>query len=360
MTAIQLASSVSAVDASASGAECAPFAVRDQDRGCLHSPPLPSRPQRSLPTDLYRSAPPRALAPVLTSSSCILHFYIPDDVDLPALQASGQLELTLVDHHQLAPSQSVLRPAVVEVVDHHQRHEPSLVGVSAVRHQLVGSGASLVAEAFRESGLGVEAETAQLLRATILLDTLNLSPQAQRARPLDAQMLHWLEAQLHAANQTFAAPSLLLKDVEESRSDISSLSPSQVLGKDVKFLRTDSACIGVPTIPVLLDEFVAHVAKSNRSLADALSVWAEEERLNAVVLIPAKGGTRQLLLYSPRPSLRLQLLKALTKAGLSFDLQLSRMTGEFPPDIAAFHQSDPTHTRKKILPALAAHFAAVS
>jgi inorganic pyrophosphatase/exopolyphosphatase len=116
--------------------------------------------------------------------------------------------VTLVDHNALAPSMSFLAPAVHAIVDHHVDEKLYLDIVPDERRhiEMVGSCCSLIAEKFlkheelfffhdkededeRADGLESRHILSTLLFATIVLDTVDLSPDAKKATSLDIQMV---------------------------------------------------------------------------------------------------------------------------------------------------------------------------
>jgi len=87
---------------------------------------------------------------------------------------------------------------------------------------------------------------------TIILDTVNLSPEARRGTPKDIKLVMELEEYLLKMmgnkapnrNDTFNA-------LVKARSDISQLTPEQILRKDCKLLKTPEITIAIPAVPLL-------------------------------------------------------------------------------------------------------------
>ena len=111
-----------------------------------------------------------------------------DDVDLDSLQKSGRLRLTLVDHNKLASFQSRYQELVEAILDHHE-DEGLYARVESRTVEPVGSAASLVAEKIlRDRPELIDEGTGKLLLGTILLDTVNLDPEARRVTAKDEEI----------------------------------------------------------------------------------------------------------------------------------------------------------------------------
>jgi exopolyphosphatase len=84
------------------------------------------------------------------------------------------------------------------------------------------------------------------------LDTVNLSPAAQRATPKDVKLITELEECL-SKTMGNKAPTRgeIFNGLVHARSDISSLTTEQVLRKDCKLLKTPEITIAIPAVPLL-------------------------------------------------------------------------------------------------------------
>ncbi|CAF3570403.1 unnamed protein product [Rotaria sordida] len=100
-----------------------------------------------------------------------------DDINLNELYDKKKLEIILVDHHYL---RSQLNKVVIEIIDHHQIKEDSIIlqNSSAIKIELVGSCCTLIAEKLLTSNFQMTEEIAYLLTGPILFDTINFSPSA--------------------------------------------------------------------------------------------------------------------------------------------------------------------------------------
>ncbi|NXU46915.1 PRUN1 Exopolyphosphatase, partial [Drymodes brunneopygia] len=175
-----------------------------------------------------------------------------DELDLQGLQRAGLLSLTLVDHHVLPAADAALEEAVVEVLDHRplERRRPAPCRVTV---EPVGSCATLVTERILQGPPGVlDATTAALLHATILLDCINLSPKAGKVTPRDVACVAVLEErfpELPARDAVFGA-------LQAAKFDVTGLSTQQMLRKDLKVLSSDEVVIGVSGVFEDLETFL--------------------------------------------------------------------------------------------------------
>ena len=87
---------------------------------------------------------------------------------------------------------------------------------------------------------------------SIVLDTINLSPAAQRATPKDVKLVGELEECLSKTLGT-KAPNRgdIFNALVKARSDISQLTTEQLLRKDCKLLKTPEITIAIPAVPLL-------------------------------------------------------------------------------------------------------------
>lgn len=89
------------------------------------------------------------------------------------------------------------------------------------------------------------------LAGTILLDTINLSPSAQKATPKDFKIIGELEDSLTKVNGACPVRNEFYVPINNARTDISQLTPDQLLRKDCKVLKTPEITIAVPAVPLL-------------------------------------------------------------------------------------------------------------
>ncbi|KAH8294482.1 hypothetical protein KR018_011790 [Drosophila ironensis] len=173
--------------------------------------------------------------------------------DLPT-EMIRNFNVILVDHHV-----SPLAPSVTEILDHRRldAEDPSYKLIPAGFQKRidvsVGSCATLVAERYFFETEPRSTYVAQLLHATIVLDTINFSVASKRFGPLDLNMAEALEEELGLPE---SVRSQLFDELVAARADISQLSLTEVLRKDMKMLATDRHVVPMAGMPMLVRDFV--------------------------------------------------------------------------------------------------------
>ena len=157
----------------------------------------------------------------------------------------------LVDHAEQAQSvPGVGQANIVEILDHH--HIGSIETRVPVRATFdpVGSTATLVVERFRREGLEPTRETAGMLLAAVLSDTVILSSPTTTAR--DRSVVTHLEVMLDVDARAFGM------EMFEAGSDVSKLPAAEIIRRDAKEYATSNGaklCIAqVETVGVALLE----------------------------------------------------------------------------------------------------------
>ena len=274
-----------------------------------------------------------------------------DEIDLDALHGSGRLRLCLVDHNVLAADQAGCADAVEAIIDHHAdgglhpRAEPRWI-------EPVGSAATLVAEAMlRNRPALIDPQTATLLLGTILLDTVNLDPTAERATAKDEAMASQLKE--------LAGPEAegLFDRLQAEKFNVSALGTEDLLRKDYKSWDTPSGTYGMSTVTTSLEDWVA----KDPGLAAGLEAFLRSRGLACLLATMAYtdaggGFRRQLAVHAPDP----ELAAGLTAMLEASDLGLSRIrpAGLKDPGEAMFYtQQNTAVSRKKLQPLLQRFFS---
>lgn len=119
----------------------------------------------------------------------------------------------------------------------------------------VGSCATLIADLILNGCDKLSTDEQQQLlyplHATILLDTINLSPDANKAKPLDIDVIAKIEKIINfQSNERIN----LYNELIEARRDIQSLTSLQLLSKDLKIISNEnnSIIVGIPGFPLLV------------------------------------------------------------------------------------------------------------
>lgn len=271
-----------------------------------------------------------------------------DQIDLRALSDAGKLQLTLVDFHVLTPDDEILKPSVVEVID----HRPQELGWDwpgrRVTMEIVGSCSTLVARRVLEQAPGLlTSQVALLLFGPILLDTVCLSASAGRATPADHHIAAELEKLLPGISR-----DEVFQLLHHARSNTQGLSAAQLLIKDLKVVGGHTP---MPAMQLLLQEYLqrpnAMVAiqelctSGNYQQAVLMGMKVDET---------TKDVARELAVYSSDPDTAVELAELL-ETSENPSLQLIRL--ELPQalednknKLLLFKQGNVKASRKQVLP----------
>ncbi|XP_053134264.1 exopolyphosphatase PRUNE1 isoform X2 [Hemicordylus capensis] len=297
---------------------------------------------------------PRLDFPLRTESTFLLkQQHIPesalifrDEIDLFALHRAGLLSLTLVDHHVL-PRDADLEEAVVEVIDHRpleRERGPSC----KVTSELVGSCATLVTERILQGSCAeaqvLDRQTAALLHATIVLDCVNMAPEAGKVTPRDTHYASLLESQF----PDLPPRSSIFEALQTAKFDVSGLTTDEMLRKDLKTLSGKEVTIALSAVYMNLKAFLGRPG-----LEQELRAFCQQRCYDALLAMTisfneSKEPFRQLAVYSQQAELRTAVCQALERSSHP-SLDLSPLTSPFPT-VLAYDQGNATASRKKVLP----------
>jgi exopolyphosphatase len=274
-----------------------------------------------------------------------------DEIDLEPLHRAGRLRLTLVDHNILSADQAKYADAVDAIIDHHP--DGGLYRQAKPRRiEPVGSAATLVAEAMlRDRPALIDAGSATLLLGTILLDTVNLDPAAERVTAKDQDIAARLgEIAGSDADDLFAT-------LEAEKFNLSALGTGDLLRKDYKAWDTPSGTYGMSTVLTALEDWIA----KDPGLVAGLDAFLQSRGLACLVAMIAYTGAgsgfrRELAVYVPDPALAAGLTAMLEASDLGLDR--IRPVGLADPDqVMFFTQRNTTISRKKLQPLLHRFFS---
>ena len=273
-----------------------------------------------------------------------------DEIDLTALHSGGRLKVALVDHNRMAATQEAFASTVIELVDHH-KDEGLFENAGPRMIEPVGSAATLVAEAVLDRDQSIlEQGSARLLLGTILLDTVNLDPEAKRATEKDQQIVEALTGMTGADRQA------LFDTLQFEKFNVSALSTSDLLRKDYKQWRMGESRVGISS--VLLS--VADWLKKDANLSASLASYLSSQRLDVLIAMNAYTNpefTRELVVYCPDEGLLNRLLKFFGES----DLGLSAIDSEMvDSSTRMYEQANLGYSRKKLQPLLDGFFASKS
>ena len=274
-----------------------------------------------------------------------------DEIDLGKLYNSNRLKLTLIDHNVLDSDQAQYAGVVEAIIDHHvdAGHYPHARPRTI---EPVGSAATLVAEAIlKDQPSLIDAGTATLLLGTILLDTVNLSPDAKRVTPKDEAVAARL------CKIAGRDPTALFETLRAERFNLTSLGTNDLLRKDYKEWQTATARYGISTVLTPLADWIAR----DPDILAGLDAYVRSRSLDCLVAMIAYTGSdgafhRELVVLVPDQALRACLVALLHTSGLG--LRSYDPPGLPPSERLICFVSEPTVSRKTLQPVLDQFFAA--
>ncbi|XP_066577501.1 exopolyphosphatase PRUNE1 isoform X2 [Amia ocellicauda] len=295
---------------------------------------------------------PRAEFPLRSDSAYLLResglaqdsLLFRDEVDLRELHRAGRLALTLVDHNVLASADRDLEGAVVEVIDHHLQERAPSVSCTV---EAVGSCATLVTERMAQQAPEIlDRQVAQLLYGAIVLDCVNMAPEAGKVTPKDSKYVDLLEMRF----PDLPPRDALFQSLQSAKFDVSGLSTEQMLLKDLKVVSGGDLTVAVSVVYMRLEEFLRQPG-----LQQELCEFCHKHRYGTLVAMTISFNERnepfrQLAVYSPSTQYREQVSRALERAQTPA-LDLSPV-GSACGDVKAFRQGHALASRKKVLPIL--------
>ncbi|XP_078063927.1 exopolyphosphatase PRUNE1 [Mustelus asterias] len=267
-----------------------------------------------------------------------------DDIDLNQLHRDGRLTLTLVDHNVLPRGDAALEEAVTEVIDHRLVERP-FSPACAVTAELVGSCATLVTERIVQRAPEIlDRQLASILRSTIVLDCINMAPEAGKVTPKDTQYVTLLESKFDKLPPRAAT----FDSLQKAKFDVSGLTIEQMLRKDLKALSGGDFHLAISAVYLKLEDLLARPC-----LKEAFEEFCRAGGYNVLVVMTISFGQRsepyrQLGVYSAHSDLRESVSRALEEAE-SPSLQLTPMDSPCA-EMAAYHQGNGLASRKKLLP----------
>ncbi|XP_062558595.1 exopolyphosphatase PRUNE1 [Armigeres subalbatus] len=272
-----------------------------------------------------------------------------DEIDLPDGQRA-ETSYVLVDHHL-----SKLRLNVVGVIDHRPFDSNSKLnaGIFQLIEQ-VGSCATLVSKIVLDSVNLHEkssdiADLLKFLYGPIVLDTVNFSKEADKARQLDFDMAQAIEQYLGIENSEESRQNLF-ENLVNKRGDVSSLDSLQILSKDLKIVAGKERVVAIPGYPILVQDYIKlENAEQN------LQAFARKTGSNVVVLMGMKvnaenGSVRRDLgiININDPNLQESILSVISSS-TEPDFKLTKLDVNFLQG-SFFEQSNIKASRKQLLP----------
>ncbi|MEN8188661.1 MAG: DHHA2 domain-containing protein [Thermodesulfobacteriota bacterium] len=222
-----------------------------------------------------------------------------DEVDFGKLMAADA-GLVLVDHNKLGPTLEKYNSNVSAVLDHHN-DEGMYEDAAPRKIRLVGSTTTLVAEEFSRTGVEIEEDTAILLAGTILLDTVNLAPEAGRVTGADIEAAEKLLPLCSLSRQEF------FDNIQREKFSVTGLSTGDLLRKDYKQFQFETVRCGISSalLPVsqwqeldndLLSGFMTYAASCELEVLLSMNAYTNPDfNRDLVIYCRTKEGHDNLL-----------------------------------------------------------------
>jgi exopolyphosphatase len=265
-----------------------------------------------------------------------------DDVDAGKLLADAGSRLVLVDHNKLSSGQAAWEAKVEEILDHHA--DEGLYPAAKKNIAPVGSASTLVSELMLAGGAKLDAAAATLALGTILLDTVNLDPEAKRVTPRDEAVVKSL------VPASGADRKVLFDRLQFEKFNVAALSSRDILRKDYKEYRMGQVMCGMSSALLPLADWF----KKDAALEDAFRTYAASRKLDALIVMAAYTApdfTREMAVHAADAGLRKRLVDFMNQAGLG--LVPLKVAGGVPAgNTEYFSQADLSQSRKKLQPLL--------
>jgi len=250
-------------------------------------------------------------------------FFI-DEIDFERLFNDRRLALTLIDHNILCESQKKFAVAVVGIIDHHK--DEKLYDYADIRViEPVGSAATLVAEKIMaDIPELLDVETSKLLLGTILVDTVNLDPAAERVTDKD----------------NYAAERLLIRSgadqndlfirLQNAKFNADGLATEDLLRKDYKEWQFGSVKCGVGSVLIPLTQWLNKDAK----IVSNFNAYLQDRKLDVLISMNAYTDPdfkREFVIYSKDSLMKNKIIDYLPHGieelilKCNFDLELNNL-----------------------------------
>ena len=166
----------------------------------------------------------------------------------------GRKQLILVDHNERSQAVSGVDTAdILEIIDHHRIGSIQTMSPVYFRNQPLGSTATIIYQMYKENNLVPDRETAELLCAAIISDTLILKSPTCTQTDIDAcQSL----AKLSGIDIDSCGRAMF-----KAGSNISSKTPKELFNRDFKKFAVGDIVVGVGQVNCMEADEIANVQK---------------------------------------------------------------------------------------------------
>lgn len=260
--------------------------------------------------------------------------------------------LVLVDHNKLSALCETHGDKVAIILDHHK--DENLYPHAARKViEPVGSTATLVGEDLiaRQPDL-IDDHLALLLCGTILLDTVNLDPEAGRTTPRDRKIAGILMKSCPLEQNDY------FDQVQKSKFDTGGLGTLDLLRKDYKEFHFNEIRCGIASVLFPMTQW----GKKDGELCLGFESYVQRRSLDLLLSMNAytdQGFTRDLAVYCKDVCLHEKIIGFLQEKGL--DLTVFSLEDQKPcldGKISFYRQGNLSISRKKLSPLLDDYFTA--
>ena len=256
-----------------------------------------------------------------------------------------------MDHNKLPLHLTHLDDRVQGILDHHI-DENMYPNVSPRIIETIGSTASLVALEWMQSEFAddMEEELASLLLSAVLVDTVQLQPEYERATPKDHQAAAYLLSRFKTKKEA-AFMKCLFDDLLLSKSQVSHLNSYDLLRKDFKCWLVDGLNLGISSINWGLKDWLER--DKDKDWYKPIRDFAKERNLDVCMIMTGfdKGSEFYRELFVNVPSFDKINTEEFTQALLASDLQLEPMI--LTKDYGVYSQKNLKASRKQVQPIVA-------
>jgi len=190
---------------------------------------------------------------------------------------------------------------------------------------------------------------AELLLGTILLDTVNLDPQAQRVTPKDERVARRL-FEITGADQ-----SELFDKLQAEKFNTSALDTPDLLRKDYKEWQMGAVKLGISSVLLPVKEWL----KKDPSIVEKFSKYAQSRKLDILLAMNAYTDPefkRELVVFSADDQLKEKTVSFLLNSKIGLETIAAGRVKGAGKNIAFFYQGDLSKSRKKLQPLLNEYF----
>ncbi|XP_067832031.1 exopolyphosphatase PRUNE1 isoform X2 [Heptranchias perlo] len=267
-----------------------------------------------------------------------------DEIDIHELHRLGRLTLTLVDHNVLPRGDAALEEVVTEVIDHRPVERQSSPGC-VVTAELVGSCATLVTERIVQRAPNIlDKQLAYMLRSTIVLDCINMIPEAGKVTPKDTEYVALLESKF----PNLPPRAAVFDSLQKAKFDVSGLTTEQMLRKDMKVVTGGDLRLAISAVYMKLEDLLLRPCLKKEFEEFCRSRGYDVLVAMTISFSKKNEPFRQLAVYSPHSDLR-ELVSRELEESEAPSLQLEAMDSPCS-EISAYRQENSLASRKKVLP----------